>query len=354
LRARLATYTRLIDRRSLFAAGAVLLICAAMGMAANVLDLAVAGSLSLLVSVVSLDLGLALLALGVLARVESPPEALRDEPAASEPESVAASSGAVAAAGAPSARRSSAARTAAERATAGISPAHRKLYRELAVFEGRGPVPPPAVEALWAGQGLSTAETASLLDQLVDRSILVRQSDGAVVVDGGAETTGSSPATEQKSLAAAHRRLIDGYRARCSDGSWSKGPDDGYFFENIAYHLAMANRTRELERLLLDYDWLRVKLRVCGVLRLIDDFEHEPPTADTEAVERALTLSAVSLATRPDRLASVLTDRLIEHSSPGIDRLLSQIREQAPRPWICPVTPAPRSDSRNSAALPTS
>jgi len=94
------------------------------------------------------------------------------------------------------------------------------------------------------------------------------------------------------------------------------GPDDGYFFDNITYHMAQANRAQELNRLLLDYDWLRAKLAVRGIIRLLADFAQQPMTADVEAVDRALVLSAACLAARPDRLASNLASRLVGSPSP--------------------------------------
>lgn len=224
--------------------------------------------------------------------------------------------------------------------TVGLHPGEEKRYRELAVFAGRGPVPPSAVEALWASQGMSSAEAARLLTELLDRSIVQRGKGGLLVVDEQSDAAGAGSAAARRGLATAHGRLVDGYRSRCTDASWSNGPNDGYFFENIAYHMAQANRARELHRLLLDYDWLRAKLAVAGIIGLVADFAHQPLPPDVKAVDDALALSAAALAARPDRLASQLAGRLVGLSSPGIDRLLAQIRDRAPRPWICPLTPA--------------
>ena len=222
----------------------------------------------------------------------------------------------------------------------GLQPVKEKRRRELAVFAGRGPVPATAVEVLWATQGMSPAETAGLLTELIDRSIVQRGMDGLLKVEGQAEADGVGIASARKGLATAHGRLVDGYRSRCVDGSWSKGPNDGYFFENIAYHMAQSNRVRDLNRLLLDYDWLRTKLATCGIIGLLADFAYQPLADDVKAVDETLGRSAVGLAARPDRLASALAGRLVGLSSPAIDRLFAQIRDRAPRPWICPVRTA--------------
>jgi WD40 repeat protein len=218
-----------------------------------------------------------------------------------------------------------------------------KRLHDIAVFAGRGPVPQSAFEALWISQGCSTAETESLVADLVDRSIVKRDRSGLLLIDEGPAVTGDGSATPARGMAAAHGRLVDGYRSRCPGGSWPDGPNDGYYFANIAYHMAQANRTRELHHLLLDYEWLRAKLAVAGIIGLLGDFAQPSLPADAKAVDNALASSVAELAARPDRLASQLAGGLVGLSSPGIDRLIAQIRDRAPRPWICPVTPAPYS-----------
>ncbi|MGD0018545.1 MAG: hypothetical protein ABSD62_04765 [Candidatus Limnocylindrales bacterium] len=342
-RTRVTTDVRLIDKRALYGGGAAAVLLAAVGAAANALGTPIAGVASTVASMVLADLGLALLAIGVLALLE--PAAPEDElpPAPSDelrPSTRSVDGGPIEPAlTQPIPRR----RKARESAAAGLNPADEKRYRELAVFAGRGPVPPSAVEALWGSQGASSEETARLLDDLVNRSIVERGDDGRLMVGEQSGATGATSAAGRRGLAAAHARLVDGYRSRCPDGSWWKGPNDGYFFENIAYHLVQANRAQELHRLLLDYDWLRTKLAVDGILRLLADFANQPGPADVAAVDEALALSAADLAARPDRLASQLAGRLAGHASPGINRLLDQVRDHAPRPWICPLMPAPTS-----------
>lgn len=66
-RARFATDVRLIDKKVLCGGGAALLILAAMGAAANALGMAIVGAASTLASMAMADLGLALVAIGLLA-----------------------------------------------------------------------------------------------------------------------------------------------------------------------------------------------------------------------------------------------------------------------------------------------
>ena len=338
---RFATEVRLIDKRALYGGGALVITAVVFGVA-NAFGLTIAGTRPMFALLATADLGLALMAIGVIIRAEpagptSGPTAPEVEP---PPTPSAAGDGPTDLPPLPS---------VAGRRRAGqpqqLKPGEEKRYRELAVFAGRGSVPPSAVEALWALQGMSSLETAGLLTELFDRSFVQRGTNGLLVVDEVADAAGPTAVAARRSLATAHGRLVDGYRSRCTDGSLSEGPNDGYFFENIAYHMAHANRAQELNRLLLDYDWLRTKLAVCGIIGLLADFAYKPLPADVQAVDDALAMSAARLAARPDSLASQLAGRLVSLSSPGIDRLFAQIHDCAPRPWICPLKPALASTS---------
>lgn len=345
-RARVTTDIRLIDKRALYGGGAALVILAAMGAAANALGTAMAGAPSALASMAFADLGLVLLAIGLLVPEEpaTPAEELLLAPA---DEATSVDRGPIEPQALPGRRK------AIRLGSGMLQPAAEKRRRELEVFAGRGPVPPSAIEALWGSKEMSSDKTTRLLKNLVDRSIVKRGDDGLLVVGEQPGATGAASNAGGRSLAVAHGRLVDGYRSRCPDGSWWKGPNDGYFFENIAYHMAQAKRPQELYRLLLDYDWLRTKLAVDGIVRLLADFANQALPADVEAVDEALALSAVDLAARPGHLASDLTGRLVGRSSTGIDRLLDQIRDSAPRPWICPFTPvstSPRGSTERATA----
>ena len=48
---------------------------------------------------------------------------------------------------------------------------------------------------------------------------------------------------ERARLAGLHAELVEAYRARCPEG-WHTGPDDGYFFQHLPYHLAEAGQAR--------------------------------------------------------------------------------------------------------------
>ena len=45
------------------------------------------------------------------------------------------------------------------------------------------------------------------------------------------------------------------YWKKCLAG-WHTAPNDGYLYQNLAWHLKEADRQEELRKLLLDFNWL--------------------------------------------------------------------------------------------------
>ena len=116
----------------------------------------------------------------------------------------------------------------------------RQRYLELAVFAGRGAVPRSAVEALWAPAGLSATDAGDLLARFGDQALL-RRDPATGRIDLHNLQFDLARADLGGSLPAAHDQLLAGYAARCPRG-WPSGPDDGYFYQHLAGHLAAASR----------------------------------------------------------------------------------------------------------------
>ncbi len=230
-----------------------------------------------------------------------------------------------------------------------LEPDPRKRYLELAVFNGLGPVPVSAVEALWAPVEVNPqtpvevipAVTRSLLARFEHRSLLRRHPDGRVSRhnlqgDVAANLLGAS------GLAQAHTQLLTGYRARCKDG-WASVVPDGYVFEHLATHLVAAGQRKELQSLLVDFDWLRAKLRATDINALLADYEVDKELVSDPTlrlVQAALRLSAHVLARDPTQLPGQLVGRLLTYQQPVIQALLAQARAWHDEPWLCPRLPS--------------
>ncbi len=140
----------------------------------------------------------------------------------------------------------------------------RSRYLAFAVFPEDCLIPEPAVRTLW---GLDQYDTEDATDQLVDLSLLARDDDKRLrvhdlVLDYLRHRLGA------ERLVDSHNELLRRYSLMCPH-HWSEGPQDGYFFENLIWHLRSAQRGDEALRLLADFRWLDAKLRACGVVALL-------------------------------------------------------------------------------------
>lgn len=63
-----------------------------------------------------------------------------------------------------------------------------------------------------------------------------------------------------------HKALIDGYSHRCQK-KWSTHPDDGYYYQNLTYHLKEALDNNTLNEVIHDFNWVVKKITLCGEYR---------------------------------------------------------------------------------------
>ena len=214
----------------------------------------------------------------------------------------------------------------------------RQRYRELAVFNGRGPFPRSAAEALWASAGVSGPEAGDLLTLLERRSLIHPEGgDRYTLHDLQADVVAHQLGPQ--GLTVAHEQLLGGYRPS-EPGGWPSAPDDGYLLENLAYHLARAGRGDELRDLLTEFAWLYTKLQTVGLVSLLADYAQLPEDSAAQTLRAALRLSAHTLADDPDQLAGQLIGRLADDHDPELSRLLEQAAAWSQRPWLCPLTGA--------------
>lgn len=129
---------------------------------------------------------------------------------------------------------------------------YREHYHELVVFPADSVVPEAAILTLWSHAADVTERGARKLLTILDRRGLVR-------------TTGEAPdrritmndlqhdylRATSGDLRAYHLRLLEAYHAKRADG-WASGPDDGYYFERLPYHLAEAGQRQDLAAFVLN------------------------------------------------------------------------------------------------------
>ena len=145
-------------------------------------------------------------------------------------------------------------------------------------------MPCTAVRVLW---GLSDFQTRKLATTLGRRSLLKYY---ASVESIRLHDVFRSYLTLQiEDPGALDIRLVDGW------GDLHNLPDE-YSWRDVAHHLAEAGRLERLRELLVDYDWLRAKLRATDPIALRDDAARFPEDREMRFVARALEQSARVLA----------------------------------------------------------
>jgi WD40 repeat protein len=144
-----------------------------------------------------------------------------------------------------------------------LSSEERERYLDLAVFSEGLAMPEASLRVLWH---LSPSRTRLCMDRFVARSLATREGKEEHSRLRLHDLLGCyMRKVREKELPAIHRRFIDNYQEKCPDG-WHAGPDDGYFFQSLIYHLAEIGAWREVEKVTTDFSWL---MRKCE-LNLLD------------------------------------------------------------------------------------
>jgi hypothetical protein len=211
-----------------------------------------------------------------------------------------------------------------------LEPDDQRRYLDFAVFPEDTPIPEEALQTFWEPEGLDKYETQDVVDLLVERSLARRDDKGHLSLH---DLQYDYVRKQAGHLPALHNQLLIAYAARCSN-DWRTGPNDGYFFEHLPYHLVGAGRKEELRELLFNFHWLQVKLDATDVTTLITDYDVLPDAANVRLVQGALRLSAHILAQDKTQLAEQLLGRLLSYEIPEIQVLLEQAKEGKAAPWL--------------------
>jgi WD40 repeat protein len=208
----------------------------------------------------------------------------------------------------------------------------RRRYLDFAVFPEDCAIPEAAVGTLWK---LDKYDVADSVDQLVDLSLATRDTDRRLrihdlLLDYLRSRLGADTLVDK------HRMFLECYAQRCPN-HWSEGPQDGYFFENLIWHLRHAGRDQEAVQLLANLRWMQAKLDACGVTALLTDYEWFASSHDARLLQEALRLSAYVLADDRAQLSGQLLGRLPSGLSEAIDLLRMQIEQITRKPWLKPL-----------------
>jgi len=209
----------------------------------------------------------------------------------------------------------------------------RSRYAELAVFGLDTGAPEAAVETLWEHTaGLSPRQSRQLLTQFAERSLAQRPREGWVELHDLLHNFAAGMAERLWGTAQTlHQRLLDAYKRRCPDG-WPSGPNDGYFLENLIYHLIEAGASEDAVTLLDDLQWIEAKCAAELVFELQEDYR-----AAIQALPEAQ--DELRKGERREAQAATWINSLIECAE----------QQRPPRPEEIPASVEPWSDEQIAA-----
>jgi class 3 adenylate cyclase len=188
-------------------------------------------------------------------------------------------------------------------------------------------IPEATLSRLWSERIPVERRRKRIAQELVNKTLLQRVDDGTgepryAIHDLYMDYLrhAAAPQTER------HHYLIERYRTVCDSG-WDSSPDDGYFVQNLPWHLREAGKKDELRSLLFDPAWMQRKLQVAGPQALIADCQLLAVDREIGRLAAALQLSAHVLGPRPAELKLQLRGRLLPEDGDSIAELLDKLHD---------------------------
>jgi len=218
------------------------------------------------------------------------------------------------------------------------NPEAAKHYHELVIFPVDETIPEVAVMTLWHfTNGLKERNARKLLTLLEGKVLLRLEGKAPNRLVSLHDLQHDYLRAVMGDLSSLHGLLLEAYQQECKNG-WQNGPNDGYYFEHLAYHLIEAGRKEEFHKLLFSFVWLQAKLEATNVNFLISDYDYFQNDSNLRLIQSAIRLSAYILMHRPQELASQLLGRLQLFQELEIQSMLEQACTSKECMWLHPLT----------------
>ena len=217
---------------------------------------------------------------------------------------------------------------------------YQQRYLDFAVFREDTPIPEAVLQTFWQPLGLDEYDTQDVIDELVNKSLALRDEVGNLRLHDlqfdYVRKQHTTLAKENEGIKFLHNRLLNAYGEKYPSG-WHSLENDGYIWQNLAYHLQAGGSPTELQQLLCDFRWLQAKLENTNVNALIADYDFLPEDENLQLIQGALRLSAHILNQDKQQLPGQLLGRLLGFEREEIQRLLTQA-QQCKTPSLLPQT----------------
>jgi WD40 repeat protein len=221
-----------------------------------------------------------------------------------------------------------------------------ECYYKLVIFPKKA-IPESAVSTIWSCTGgLKERDVHKVLSILARKALLKLEGQVPNLQISLHDLQYDYLRAVVSDISNLHYQLLSAYQQKCN-GSWPNGPNDGYYFENLAYHLVEAGKKEDLRHLLFDFEWIAAKLNATDVSSLIRDYDYLLKEENNNTLllltQSALRLSAHVLNEDKEQVSSQIYGRLLRHKNqyPEIRQLLGRIRElKLSKPWFRLLTPS--------------
>ncbi len=232
-------------------------------------------------------------------------------------------------------------------------------YRRLAVLPRESGIKLDAVTVLWSSidPDITNEKTERIIRRLHDNCLVNYDEESCILYlhDLEHEYLLIDSVNEISGL---HREFVEAYKQK-TGGNWVAGPDDGYYYQHIVYHMLCNSDSLDIAgELLTNYQWIKKKIKLCGCASILQDYreaEHRRPKNidNVHLIGRCIFLSAEFLASDYRQLPIHLTgrlldlDKLIGKEMPFIYTFLNQIYLQETDFWLRPTARCMRPPNTN-------
>ena len=218
-----------------------------------------------------------------------------------------------------------------------LSEDKQQRFQELAIFPEDEEIPLAMVQALWEATGqLDGLDSEDICIELKNRSLLQNYSGSNKMIKlHDIMLLYLKHRAGKDKLHDVQNTFLDSF-ARKLENDWSRVPaENHYLWKRLTWHLRQAGRKEEVERLLIEYEWIKGKLDANDVQSLYAEYLPEAESTGASLVGRALSLSLDSLSKHPAELPHQLWGRLaydtVVDKAPEIENLLDCADEEQKR-----------------------
>ncbi len=227
----------------------------------------------------------------------------------------------------------------------------QQRFAELSVFPSDRTIPEATVGILWHHTGnLDDWDTEELLINLYERSLIRfnrlknEDNDKPKILISLHDLLHDFATRMTEDKVSLHQSLLNAYNRICRN-NWSSGPDDGYFFTELAGHFIQAGHSEDLADLLFEFNWIQIKTDKSIVLDLIQDYNLAKKTLplkhhlhySLELLQSCLMLSSHIITQNPKLLAGQLIGRMDDYRDINIRKVLDEAKKSKKYPWLKPL-----------------